>query len=82
MVGTEDSDWLNSRIGIEKEYSPENYMVIMINNKITIKIEDFEENRELSLHFVIAWNSLPELVDCSCWYAVDVPHEKILQKCK
>ena len=50
----------------------------MNNNKITIEIEDLKENKELSLHFIIAWNSLPEPVECSCWYAVDVPHEKIL----
>jgi hypothetical protein len=54
----------------------------MNDNKITMEIEDFKENKELSLHFVIAWNSLPEPTDCSCWYAVDVPHEKILRLCK
>jgi hypothetical protein len=78
MIGTEDSEWLNSRLGLDKEYSPESYPVKMNNNKITIEIEDLKENKELSLHFIIAWNSLPEPVECSCWYAVDVPHEKIL----
>jgi hypothetical protein len=79
MIGTEDSEWLNSRLGIDKEYSSENYPVKMNDNKITIEIEEIKEDKELSLHFVITWNSLPEPVDCSCWYAVDVPHEKILQ---
>ena len=49
------------------------------DRKITIEVEDFKQDKELSLHFVIAWNSLPEPVDCSCWYAVDVPHEKIFR---
>lgn len=79
MIGTEDSEWLNSRLGLDKEYSIENYPVTMKDNKINIEIENFIEDKDLSLHFVIAWNSLPEPVDCSCWYAVDVPHEKILQ---
>ncbi len=78
MIGTEDSEWLNSRLRIEKEYTTENYPVKMNNNKITIDIEEFKENKELSLHFAIAWNSLPEPADASCWFAVDVPHEKIL----
>jgi hypothetical protein len=79
MIGTEDSEWLNSRLKLNKEYTPENYPVTMDENKIIIKIENFKKDKELSLHFIIAWNSLPEPADCSCWYAVDVVHEKILQ---
>ncbi|WP_306548518.1 hypothetical protein [Desulfobulbus sp.] len=79
MIGTEDSDCLNSRLNPNNEYSTVNYSVRMINNIIIIQIDNFEEDKVLSLHYVIAWNSLPELSDCSCWYAVDVPHEKILR---
>ncbi len=79
MIGTEDSEWLNSRLGLDKDYSSGNYPVTMNNNKISIEIESIQEVKDLSLHFIIAWNTLPEPVDCSCWYAVDVPHEKILK---
>ncbi|MBU1219488.1 NAD-dependent epimerase/dehydratase family protein [Myxococcota bacterium] len=79
VIGTEDSDQLNHRLGLKMDNSAENYAVTMKSNKITIAIGSIEEKKTLSLHFVIAWNRLPEPVDCSCWYAVDVRHEKILE---
>ncbi len=79
LVGTEDSEWLNSRLNIKKEYTPENYPITMENNRISIKIDQFNEKKELTLHYVVAWNSLPEPKDSSCWFAVDVPHSKILE---
>jgi hypothetical protein len=80
IVGTEDPKWLNSRLGLSKEYTAENYPIMMENNKITISIEEFERNKELSLHYVISWNSLPEPKDNSCWFAVDIPHKEIIEK--
>ena len=79
LIGTEDSEWLNSRLKIKKEYLLEDYPITMENNKISIRIEDFDGNEELSLHYVVAWNSVPEPKDSSCWFAVDVPHKKILE---
>jgi len=78
IVGTEDSEWLNSRLGLEKDYTTKNYPVTMHNNIVNIEIEEFAAHKELTLHYVIAWNKLPEPVESSCWYAVDVPHERIL----
>ena len=78
MVGTEDDEWLRSRINL-KESGPDEYSVSMINNCIKIQIDEFPPNQELSLHYVVAWNSLPEKTDSSCWFAIDIPHEKILE---
>jgi len=79
MIGTEDEDWLSQRLPIKKE---ENYFVEMKENCLTIKIEDTPKNTELTLHFVVAWSSIPEKTENSCWFAVDVPHVKILRECK
>ena len=79
VIGTEDSEWLDSRLKIRKVYSPEEYPVTMENNTISIRINEFNKNKELSLHFVVAWNKLPEPKESSCWFAVDVPHEKVLE---
>lgn len=81
MVGTEDSEWINSRLKLSDEQYPENCPVTMSENKIVTNIEKYDSNKELSLHFIVAWNKLPEPVDCSCWYAVDVPHERVIKSC-
>ncbi|MDH3976565.1 MAG: hypothetical protein OEV42_20060 [Deltaproteobacteria bacterium] len=81
LIGTEDNDWASQRIKL-KEVSPESYSVSMSNNRISIEIDSFPTNQQLTLHYVVSWNSAPEEVDCSCWYAVDIPHEKLLSECK
>lgn len=82
VVGTEDSDGLNSRLQIETEYMLEDWPISMKNNKISIRIAGLDVGRELTLHYVVAWNSLPEPKDSSCWFAVDVPHLEILEVIK
>ena len=81
MVGTEDAEWANSRLKLHKEFCSDNYPITNENNKISIVIEEFSTHQELSLHFVVAWNKLPEPKECSCWYAVDVPHKRIVGLC-
>lgn len=81
MIGTEDGDWLSDRLNLGKQHLSEGYPVTMHDNQITITIEEFEANKELSLHFVVAWNLTPEPVEASCWFAVDVPHKKLLTTC-
>ncbi len=80
MIGTEDEEWLRSRIKL-KESLPEDYPVSMDKNCINIRVDEFPENQELTLHYIITWNSLPEPVDSSCWFAVDITHEKVLTAC-
>ena len=80
MVGTEDNEYLGSRVKL-KETSSSYYPITMNDNVIKIHIIEFPANKVLSLHFVISWNSIPEKVDSSCWFAVDVPHERVLREC-
>ena len=47
-----------------------------------VEIDKYPKEYGLTLHYVISWNTLPEKVDCSCWYAVDVTHDKLLEWCK
>ncbi len=81
MVGTEDEEHLSSRVKL-KEVTSSYYPITMEGNTINIHISEFPENKELTLHFVIAWNTIPEKVDSSCWYAVDVQHERVIETCK
>ena len=80
MIGTEDDAYLGSRIQL-KESTADYYPITMENNKIKIHVSEFPANEKLTLHYVISWNSAPEKVDSSCWYAVDIPHNKVLQEC-
>ena len=81
VIGTEDGDWLASRLNLGV-ISRENYPVSMEKNRINIQIAEYPPNKELTLHFVIAQNTLPEKEDCSCWFAVDVAHNRIIEACK
>ncbi len=80
IVGTEDGDWLGSRLNIEEQIQ-DSYPVTIMNNCIAINIQEFPENKELTLHYIISWNSLPEKVDSACWYAVDVAHNRVIAAC-
>ncbi len=79
IIGTEDEECLVSRLKIKPSLA-EDYPVTMDNNTINICLKDIPQNKPLSLHYVIAWNSLPEKVEPSCWYAVDIPHEKLIKQ--
>ncbi|MEQ1517263.1 MAG: hypothetical protein ABL931_12330 [Usitatibacteraceae bacterium] len=79
MVGTEDAEWLNARIPLTPFTSSE-YPITMEANKISIRLENLSKGSSCSLHFVVAWNPSPEPHECSCWYAVDVPHKAIAQR--
>ena len=76
MIGTEDFDTLRQRLPMcvlsEKDWPP------FPDNGLRIKIPVIEAHQSLSLHFVVASNPLPEPKECSCWFAVDIDHTKIL----
>jgi len=80
-IGTEDSELLESRISI-KGLNNKNYSITMSDNNVSINLEEFPENTELTLHYIVAWNPEPEPVSDSCWFAVDQSHEKMLEICK
>lgn len=79
VIGTEDGDWLESRLKLDK-INRENYPVNFDQRKIDIEIEKFSQGGVFSLHFVVSENPYPEREDCSCWFSVDVPHERVLRE--
>lgn len=76
-IGTEDGDCLSSRLKLD-EFIPSNYPVRLNGNIVTVILENLPTNNDYSLHFVVAWNKLPEPQNCSCWFAVDIPHDSLL----
>lgn len=89
-IGTEDGEWLDGRI-------PKAYMTPEARDATRIEIEDFVEltdkgmrvsffgipnDFQLTLHFVLAENRYPEELEASVWYAIDVPHKRILDTFK
>ena len=76
-IGTEDGDCLSSRLKLG-EFTLSNYPVHLSGNVVTVTLENLQTNNDYSLHFVVAWNKLPEPLDCSCWFAVDIPHNALL----
>ncbi len=79
MVGTEDYETLSGRLPqltLREESNPVKYL----DNGFEIKIPLIEWGQEISLHYVVASNPFPEPMECSCWYAVDIPHKELLNK--
>lgn len=80
MIGTEDAERLRPRLGPNVVFGefPDPYFVEYKDSGLVIRIDEVPLTAALSLHYVVAWNRLPEPKDCSCWYAVDVGHETLL----
>ena len=75
-VGTEDCDALCHRLP-ELGFTEDRYPVTYNEDGLSIVIPDVAKGSSFSLHFVIAWRSLPDPADCSTWFAVDIPHAKL-----
>lgn len=79
LIGTEDEEWLGSRLS--PKYISES-PVIIGGNGFEIHIEEYPKGVELTLHYIVSSNSLPEKEECSCWFAVDVSHKRVLEACQ
>lgn len=79
MIGTEDGDWLGSRLNLGR-IDRESYPVHLNNNIISIEIDRYSRDSRLTLHFVVSENPYPEIQDCSCWFSVDAPHDLVLNE--
>ncbi|MCY1535477.1 hypothetical protein D9M68_708840 [compost metagenome] len=77
LIGTEDLDSLATRL-TDHDLLNEPYPVKYCNNGFEVVLPRVPANRITSLHFIVASNRYPERVDCSAWYAVDVPHGHVL----
>jgi hypothetical protein len=78
MVGTEDVEFFLSRRMPLQYFDSDEYPITMQDNKTRIRLQNLPVGK-YSLHYIVAINDYPEPHDCSCWYAVDVPHEKVKQ---
>ena len=80
LIGTEDFDGLARRLkehGLFGEPSPSSNCVNYCNDGFEIVLPQVPAHQITSLHFIVASNHYPEPVDCSAWYAVDVPHRLV-----
>ncbi len=75
LVGTEDAECLQARLRERIEVSNDSFTYSA--NSLSVRVTRALEADSFSLHFVVAWNELPEPQDCSCWYAVDQQHRAI-----
>jgi len=76
LIGTEDFEALNCRLpngGLSGAAWPP-----FPDHGLRITIPVVQPGQEVSLHFIVASNSLPEPRECSCWYAVDIDHDRVL----
>lgn len=55
MIGTEDDEYLGSRVML-KETTSTYYPVTMEDNCIKIHISEYPAHKELTLHFIISWS--------------------------
>jgi hypothetical protein len=76
LVGTEDLEYLKARLhpSIVFPDFPFTYSA----ESLSIHIAKIPAGESVSLHFIVAWNELPETVEPSCWFAVEQPHMSIL----
>lgn len=76
-VGTEDWVVLCGRLP-DLGFTEDRYPVIYNEDRLSILIPDVAKGSSFSLHFVIAWRSLPDPDDISTWLAVEIPHSEIV----
>jgi len=77
VVGTEDFEALASRLpglGFREDAYPVNYRP----DGMEIRLPIVPADQLTSVHFVVAVNSIPEPIECSAWFAVDVAHSRLL----
>lgn len=77
-IGTEDFEALNRRLPLLGLMEAEN-TVIYSDSGLTIVIPTVPKDTEFSIHFVIAWRSLPDPAEISTWIAVGIPHSKLVE---
>lgn len=77
MFGTEDGDALKARMPW-LEINGDDYPVEYLRHGFRIVIPYVAPNTTVGFHFVVAYNQVDAGTD-SEWFAVDVPHRKLLE---
>ena len=75
LVGTEDAEFLQARLRECAVVSNDSFAYSA--RSISVSLTVGRGTGPSSLHFVVAWNELPEPKEGSCWYAVDQQHNVI-----
>jgi hypothetical protein len=76
VLGTEDGEALADRLvehGLRLDPYPVHYSPLGLE----VVLPQVPAGSATTLHFVVAVNTHPEPVDCSAWFAADVPHERM-----
>jgi hypothetical protein len=77
VIGTEDFEALAARLPrlcLKGDDHPVTYQP----DGLEVALPNVPAGQLTSLHFIVAVNALPEPVECSAWFAVDVPHGQLL----
>lgn len=82
LVGTEDQEFMTSLLlpAVVLVKGEAGYAVRHSKSGMAIQVHALPDAVPISLHFFFAWNQDPEPADCSCWYAVDIPHQTVLSQ--
>lgn len=77
VIGTEDAAALNSRMPF-LELDEFEAIQGTDANSLTVYLSFIPPRKKATFHFVVAENTYPESVDESAWFAVDVPHRRLM----
>ena len=78
VLGTEDYDALATRLP-DCGFREDDYPVSYKPSGLTITVPAIPLDTATTLHFIVAINAFPEPVECSAWFAADVPHQQVLE---
>lgn len=76
LCGTEDTEYLEARL--QNQVRLTNNSFAYGPNSFSLEFTRCQGRVPIELHFLVAWNELPEPQDCACWYAVDQPHATVV----
>lgn len=79
VIGTEDGEMLSARMPWIEVSDDPLALVQYQKDSMRVPLKGIPAGVTVTLHYVIAENSKPEPVECSAWYAVDVPHDQLLK---
>ncbi len=77
MIGTEDGETFASRLKWF-QLADNNYPVGYLANGFELALDYIPPRAVLDFHFIVAYNAEAS-DDCAEWFAVDVPHQSVLQ---
>ena len=77
-LGTEDGEALASRLGQSIGFDDSSVVTSVEDHSMKLAIPHYANEGGFSIHIAIAANDYPEEIADSCWFAVDVSHNRLL----